>query len=179
MSQEFISYYQNLTESQKKEFLLAPHIIGTLLAAEDGDLDEQESKVLDNTFVKEIGMIDDSMKVIIQNSDFYQIYEAINEEAAKTSPLGTPEFWQKKIQLFIQLLGRVAAVSQGLPAESLKKYKQFILEIMFKVASASGGGLLGTGQKINDYELNWMRISCNQFSITVEDMLLFLQRKNF
>ncbi|MEC8243473.1 MAG: hypothetical protein VX038_01365 [Verrucomicrobiota bacterium] len=60
MSQEFISYYQNLTESEKKEFLLAPHIIGTLLAAEDGDLDEQESKVLDNPFVKEIGMIDDS-----------------------------------------------------------------------------------------------------------------------
>jgi hypothetical protein len=179
MSQEFISYFHSLTEINQKEFVLAPHIIGVILGAEDGELDQVESKTLDTVYTTQIGMVDDSMPLIMKNLKAYELYDSINEEAAKLGAIGTPEFWKKKVEIFIQLLGRVNATIGGLPPESLKKYKQFTLEIMFKVASASGGGLLGNGQKINDFELNWMKIVCQNTSITVEDILVFLQRKNF
>ena len=115
MSQEFISYFHSLTEINQKEFVLAPHIIGVILGAEDGELDQVESKTLDTVYTTQIGMVDDSMPLIMKNLKAYELYDSINEEAAKLGAIGTPEFWKKKVEIFIQLLGRVNATIGGLP----------------------------------------------------------------
>ena len=94
MSQEFISYFHSLSEINQKEFVLAPYHRGNF-KAEDGELDEVEGKTLDTIYSTQIGMIDDSMPLILKNLKAYELYDHINEEASKSGAIGTPEYGKK------------------------------------------------------------------------------------
>ena len=172
MSSSFINYFEALSEDQKIELLAFPLAAFSTVANVDGSLDNKE-----NTAFTDHAVLDHRI------DPDYQRMRLLYDPPGGVSQL-VPYFESFNQGDFFQLLGEAAArvflLVQAMPDNGLKtNYLCYTLEGMLKVATSSGGGLLGRGEKMDENEFEFIKATCDILGITAIHFLRLLQMRNF
>jgi hypothetical protein len=172
MSSPFLNYFEALSEEQRIELLGFPFVTFSSVANLDGNVDMRENAAYIGHAALDHRIDPD-----------YQQMRLLYDPPGGVSRL-LPYMQSFNQGDFFQLLGEAAArlflLIEAMPDDGLKtNYRCYVLEGMLKVATASGGGLLGRGEKMDESEFEFIEAVCDILGITAIHFLRLLQMRNF
>jgi hypothetical protein len=172
MSSSFINYFEALSEDQKIELLAFPAVVFSTIGNVDGNWDNKENAAYLGHIVLDHRIDSDYQRMRL----LYDPPEGVSRLLPYLKSFSQGDFYQ----LLGEAAARVVLLVQAMPDNGLKtNYLCYTLEGMLKVATSSGGCLLGRGEKMDENEFETIEAICEVLGITAIHFLRLLQRRNF
>lgn len=176
MSLEFRKFFGSLDEQDRIEFLCAPYYAALEVALADGQRDEKETHALWEWQRGQAETVDgDFANAMDQYS--VQIIEFRASWLASALEDGQPDA-QRVSKLHSDLRSRVQERMKDMPEHLSQSYKRYLMEGLFKVASASGESIFESWEKIDESEIRKIHTLLEEFDVSLMDLLRFVATKN-